>query len=219
MKKLLPSILSATDPSPKFEGWLGTSYLLKRKAGNILIAGGQPSKYLRELQAAGGVSKQLLNDRHFSSSQNEAIFDHFRAPISFHFHERKTVATRTKCKVGEMFRGPYKVGEDLEVIPTPGHAEGSLCFLFTPKGGRYLFVGDNFNLNSGAWDYWIVKKNIKKFIESLEMIRELKIDAILPSLAYKTETPFVEVTPKNKEKIFDSMLVRLRMGDIERVFK
>jgi glyoxylase-like metal-dependent hydrolase (beta-lactamase superfamily II) len=53
--------------------------------------------------------------------------------------------------VAETFGGRETIGEDLEVIPVPGHTPGSTAFLWDGGRHRFLFTGDSVWLDHGEW--------------------------------------------------------------------
>ena len=85
--------------------------------------------------------------------------------------EQEKLLVGTQADLFELFgapRNPYKIDETfcdneekelcgirVKMLLTPGHTQGSCCYLFTVKdGGRYLFTGDTLFENSiGRTDF------------------------------------------------------------------
>jgi hydroxyacylglutathione hydrolase len=72
---------------------------------------------------------------------------------------------------------------NIEVIPTPGHTNGSVCFLVRSSHRRtYLFTGDTIYLNNGAWDTRVNAGGSKSDLKnSLMLLRELEPKFVLSS--------------------------------------
>lgn len=65
----------------------------------------------------------------------------------------------------------------LEVISTPGHTEGSVCFFEKSKG--LLFSGDSlFAKGVGRFD--LISGSRQKLLSSLELLSRLEFEALLP---------------------------------------
>ncbi len=48
--------------------------------------------------------------------------------------------------------GRYTDANGIEIIPTPGHSPGSVCYLVPGAEGRYLFTGDTLvRTAEGGW--------------------------------------------------------------------
>jgi hydroxyacylglutathione hydrolase len=81
----------------------------------------------------------------------------------------------------------------MEVLPTPGHTPGSVCFLASSADGKtYLFTGDTLFLNKGAWDTRVNAGGSKSDIKnSLMLLRDLKPSVVLSSASVGS-VPFKE---------------------------
>jgi glyoxylase-like metal-dependent hydrolase (beta-lactamase superfamily II) len=90
--------------------------------------------------------------------------------------------------------GPAKI----RVLDTPGHTEGSVSYLVEVDGKRVVFSGDAIYDEGRVWDVYTLQKGFSKggrsiggyhgfmgdrwrLVESLERIKELKPDLLLPS--------------------------------------
>lgn len=76
----------------------------------------------------------------------------------------------------------------LTVISTPGHTGGSLSFLVETDGRRTVFCGDAIYDAGKAWDLFSLQTGYMKFLDarpqlvsSLQRIKELRPDALVPS--------------------------------------
>ncbi|MGD9615897.1 MAG: MBL fold metallo-hydrolase [Alphaproteobacteria bacterium] len=97
---------------------------------------------------------------------------------------------------------------NIEVIPTPGHTNGSVCFLVRSAHGKtYLFTGDTIYLNNGAWDTLVwehaggSKSDLKN---SLMLLRALGSEVVLSS-ASVGPVPFKEVSAEEWQSDIDNV--------------
>ena len=92
------------------------------------------------------------------------LFEHFGVPRTSHYYIDET-----------FFEGKQQLcNMEFEVLHTPGHTSGSVCFLFTSKeGDKYLFTGDTLFCGTiGRTDFptgsiSILRESLKK-LASLE---------------------------------------------------
>ena len=86
---------------------------------------------------------------------------------------------------------------NIEVIPTPGHTDGSMSFMYrSPYGLRYLFTGDTLFRSNVGWGTLVFPSaggNVEALNESLMIYLDLDPDVVISS-AYSGDTPVTEVT-------------------------
>ena len=71
--------------------------------------------------------------------------------------------------------------DDFEVIPTPGHTPGATAYLWDSGQHRFLFTGDTIYLHQGEWSRRMLESSdAGAYVESLELIRELEFDVLVP---------------------------------------
>jgi glyoxylase-like metal-dependent hydrolase (beta-lactamase superfamily II) len=106
------------------------------------------------------------------------------------------------------------LGDDFEVIPTPGHTRGATAFLWDSGQHRCLFTGDTIYLRDGDWIAAVLESSDRgPYIKSLELIQELDFDVLVPWAATGGQ-PFHAVTDKaDARRRIDAILERLRRGD------
>jgi glyoxylase-like metal-dependent hydrolase (beta-lactamase superfamily II) len=104
--------------------------------------------------------------------------------------------------------------DDFEVIPIPGHTSGATAFLWDSGRQRCLFTGDTIYLRDGEWIAAVLESSDRgAYIESLERIKELDFDVLVPWAATGGQ-PFHAVTDKaDAQRRIDAILERLRRGD------
>ncbi|HEX5849493.1 MAG TPA: MBL fold metallo-hydrolase, partial [Rubrobacter sp.] len=137
----------------------------------------------------------------------------FGAPL--YVHEEDAAATAEVCNVDATFSERHKLGEDFEIIPVPGHTSGATAFLWDSGQHRVLFTGDTVYLGGGRWRAAVLDgvSDRERYIESLELIRTLDFDLIVPGIApagspYYAFTDRVEATEQ-----IDAILERLHRGE------
>ena len=73
----------------------------------------------------------------------------------------------------------------VEVLPTPGHSDGSTCYLVPGAGGEsYLFTGDTmFPTATGSWAAFVVpgRGGATELRSSLELLATLRPDVVISS--------------------------------------
>jgi len=185
------------------------AFLLRRDSGNVLVysVDGLESD-AAAIDELGGVSRQYLNHRH------EAMFasDRVAAPLFVHENERESVAER--LHVRGTFSRRHVLDEDFEVIPTPGHTSGATAYLWDSGRHRFLFTGDTIYLDDGEWVAAVLGSSDREpYLESLELIRELDFDVLVPWAASGGQ-PYHAVTSRaDARRRIDAILVRVRRGE------
>jgi glyoxylase-like metal-dependent hydrolase (beta-lactamase superfamily II) len=182
------------------------SFLLRRSAGNVLVYSGgalEPDA----IEDLGGVSRRYLNHRH------EAMFgaDGVTAPLFVHEDERKDV--ERKLHVRGTFSKRHTLDDDFEVIPTPGHTTGATAYLWESGEHRFLFTGDTISLDDGEWVAAVLDSSDReRYIESLDLIRELDFDVLVPWAATAGQ-PYHAVTSRaDARRRIDAIVERVRRG-------
>jgi glyoxylase-like metal-dependent hydrolase (beta-lactamase superfamily II) len=202
--------LHATSPQPlPFAPTLEVrAFLLEREQGNVLL---YSTTELERDDAAiadlGGVSRRYLNHWH------EAMFaTELDAPLFVHERERATVEER--MHVRGSFSRRHLLDDDLEVIPTPGHTAGATAFLWDSGDHRALFTGDSIYLDGDEWVAAMLESSDRDaYLASLELIRELDFDVLVPWAASAGE-PYHAVTSRAEAaRRLDAIIERLRRGE------
>ena len=102
--------------------------------------------------------------------------------------------------------------EDIDVIHTPGHTDGSICFFYrSPIGKSYLFTGDTVFQWNGRWATLVLRNaggSTEALAESLLRLRDLEPDVVLWS-GFVGDASFAEVTREEWQKAIDQASRRL----------
>ncbi len=155
------------------------SYLLRRPSGNILIDSARFSGPLvKNIAAMGGASRMLL-------THQDDVADHARFAARFGcqrvLHRDDVHARTAAIELQPSGRDPIVLGDDLLMIPTPGHTRGHAVFLDRDK---YLFTGDHlawsesrghlYAFRSACWYSW------PEQIRSMERLLDCSFEWVLP---------------------------------------
>ena len=155
------------------------SYLLRRPSGNILIDSARFSGPLvKNIAAMGGASRMLL-------THLDDVADHARFAARFGcqrvLHRDDVHARTAAIELQPSGRDPIVLGDDLLMIPTPGHTRGHAVFLDRDK---YLFTGDHlawsesrghlYAFRSACWYSW------PEQIRSMERLLDYRFEWVLP---------------------------------------
>lgn len=155
------------------------SYLIRRPSGNILIDSPRFSGPLvKNIAAMGGASRMLL-------THQDDVADHARFAERFGCERvlhRDDVHSRTaSIELQPAGHDPIVLGEDLLMIPTPGHTKGHAVFL---DRETYLFTGDHlawsesrghlYAFRSACWYSWTEQ------IRSMERLLDYRFEWVLP---------------------------------------
>jgi glyoxylase-like metal-dependent hydrolase (beta-lactamase superfamily II) len=185
------------------------AFLLRREQGNLLVYSVSALESdAAAIEGLGGISRHYLNHRH------EAMFasDWVAAPLFVHEHERGSVSET--YHVRGTFSKRHVLDGDFEVIPTPGHTSGATAYLWDSGRHRFLFTGDTIYLEAGEWVAAVLESSDRgAYLESLELMRELDFDVLVPWAATAGE-PYHAVTSRaDARRRIDAILERVRRGE------
>ena len=103
--------------------------------------------------------------------------------------------------------------EDIRVLHTSGHTDGSCCFFYeSPHGKSYLFSGDSFFQSNGEWATFVIESaggTRKAMAESLEKLRELSPDVVMSS-GFVGDVAFREVEQDAWAEALNDHIAKLR---------
>ena len=184
MDNVIPR-LYATAPQPlSFAPSVGVrSFLLERDEGNLLVYSSNTVKQeVDHIREKGGIWRQYLNHGHEAWAAEAAgawVARTFDAPVYAHEKEKEEVSRA--YDLDGTFSGRHTLGDDFEVIPIPGHTSGATAFLWDTGEHRSLFTGDSIVLEKGEWVAALLDSSDREdYIKSLELIRGLEFDVIVP---------------------------------------
>ena len=114
-----------------------TSYLIQRPGGNILVDCPRfTAPLVRKLEELGGVRYLFLTHK-----DDVAGHERFRAHFGCDriLHKGDACDRIDNVEMWLEGRRPVRLDEDVVLIPTPGHTDGSACLTYKNK---FLFTGD-----------------------------------------------------------------------------
>jgi glyoxylase-like metal-dependent hydrolase (beta-lactamase superfamily II) len=167
-----------------------TSYLIRRKEGNVLVDSPRAAgPLLRRLEELGGVRWMFLTHR-------DDVADHRRFRDRFGceriLHARDVTSGTRDVERKLVGDEPQRLAHDLQAVPVPGHTAGSAVLLYRE---RFLFSGDHLmgtedgrGLEAGrevCWYSW------PEQIRSMERLLDLRFEWVLPGHGgrYRAPTP------------------------------
>ncbi len=155
------------------------SYLVRRERGNLLIDSPRFAGPLaKNIDALGGVSRLLL-------THQDDVADHAKLRERFGcervLHRDDVRAATREVELQVAGSDPVQLGDDLLMIPTPGHTRGHAVFLYR---NRFLFTGDHlawsearghlYAFRSACWYSW------PEQIRSMERLLDYTFEWVLP---------------------------------------
>jgi len=209
IREIFPSLflVRTAGPSAKMQ----YTYLLRRPAGNILLATkADMADNWDALRALGRVSHILLGDRHHVGAASAELSAKLGVPLSA--TRAEAMAARQKnLLIPDILRdGRYHLADDLEVIPTPGHTKGAVSYLWSNAGRRFLFIGDTLVPIDGRWEFWVTRPNRPLMRQTIDMLRDVAFDVILSNSFACTPDAWFELTPQDRAALFQSVATELR---------
>lgn len=186
------------------------SFVLERSEGNIVIFhSGRIDEAADDIRALGGADRVLMNHEHESLGGQM----HFDAPYYIH-QDDKEAATDT-LQIAGTFKDREQLYDDLEVIPAPGHTPGTTLYLWDNGEHRYLFTGDFLCYEGDEWRTVVLPSSDREqSIKSLEMIRDLDFDALVPWVSIEGESPVFFINDEDdKQQRVQKIIDRVRNGE------
>lgn len=209
---LIPKLHTSTSqPLPFDETIVARAFLLERDAGNVLIySNGELARDADAFRALGGVERQYLSHWHeslFGGLEGTGI----EAPLFVHRADASQTAKR--MRVRGAFSKRHLLDDDLEVIPAPGHTPGATAYLWDSGEHRLLFTGDTLYLRDREWVAAVLDSSDRaRYLESLELLRGLDFDVLVPWAASAGEEPYVLLDRAEAAERIGAVIERVRAG-------
>ncbi|CAH8384582.1 unnamed protein product [Eruca vesicaria subsp. sativa] len=175
-KEKLPGVFHCGFHSKKSFG--ATSYLILHHEGNILV---DSPRYIEKLagkiEKMGGVRYMFLTHRD-DVADHKKWADRFKCTRILHSEEVQPSTSDVELKLKGS--GPWKLYEDVELIHTPGHTEGSVCLFHKPL--KALFTGDHLTMYESGMS--IIEKynhcSVPLQLENVERLINMDFNWVLP---------------------------------------
>jgi hydroxyacylglutathione hydrolase len=210
MDELFPGVFKVLPTKPLPSKCI--TFFVQRDDGNLLFPcfSGSATIHGRfdEIAAMGGLSRQLLGDSHFKTPHCDEVAAKFGAPLDCSEPEAPDVMKSVKnVRTFPLERHLLEPG--VEVIPTPGHRPGGVCYLVTLDGRRFLFAGDAIWHDGTAWKSFPTKAGRTKMIDSLRRLAEVEFDVLLANTRVNNRSCSVEVDGESRRALIASILEQL----------
>ena len=179
MRQVLADLWETGTDSP-FPGLTTHAYLWT--PGNHLfysVAGDTDFEPIAEL---GGVADHYLSHRDEAGPMLQRIADRFGARLHVPAAELDEIGVHARVDVPLTER--HVDANGVEVVPTPGHSPGSVCYQVSGAEGTYLFTGDTlFVSDTGEWTAGFIPgiSDADALTSSLELLATLAPDVVISS--------------------------------------
>jgi glyoxylase-like metal-dependent hydrolase (beta-lactamase superfamily II) len=189
-------------PLPFAPSLVVRSFGLERDAGNLLLYGAETTP------ALDGIERRYLGHWH------EAMFAAELDGTPTFVHERDREPAEQRTAIAGTFSKPERLG-DLELIPIPGHTPGATAFLWDTGDHRLLFTGDSLYTVDGEWVVALDVRGADReaYVESLERLRELEFDVLVPWAASADGPPHAVTDATDARRRIGSILDRVGRGE------
>ena len=183
------------------------AYFLERPAGNILFYNTDDEADLPHIAERGGIAYQLLTHRDEAGPSQARIRDRFGCKLGCSAIEALFVGVHGEPDV--LFGPSDNRIEDVAIIHTPGHTDGSICFFYrSPHGKSYLFTGDTIFQWDGEWSTLVLPHaggSAADLARSLSKLREISPDIVMSS-GFVGEVAYREVTREEWTTVVDGRI-------------
>lgn len=173
-----------------FPGLTTHAYLWRGPRGNVLFYSPASDADFDAIEQLGGVSAQYLSHLDEAGPMLARVADRFGSRL--HAPEPELDAIGRHAHVDVPVAARRHVDDNgVDAVPTPGHSDGSTCYLVPGVSGeRYLFTGDTmFPTGDGTWATFLVpgRGSAAELRSSLELLSTLSPDVVISS-AFGGET-------------------------------
>ena len=165
---------------------------------------------LKQIAELGGIQAQLLSHRDEAGPSLNRIKDLFGSRLCCSALEAPIIGKDASVDITFQV-SDHHLG-DIEIIHTPGHTDGSICFFYkSPHGKSYLFTGDAIFQSNAKWATFVIPQaggSKASLAESLMRLRDLKPDIVMSS-AFVGDVSFVEDIGDEWAQAIDDNVSRL----------
>ncbi|OAY75199.1 hypothetical protein ACMD2_06395 [Ananas comosus] len=175
---VLPGVYHCGYHSEKSYG--ATSYLITHPEGNILVdCPRYKEKLVRNIEMLGGARYMFLTHK-------DDVGDHEkwskRLKCERILHSGDVEASTADVEMKLHGEGPWSIGNDFELVHTPGHTKGSVCLYYKPL--KVLFTGDHLAKSEESDDLVIFpiynRHSVSLQLDSVKKLINLNFEWILP---------------------------------------
>lgn len=210
MKQLYDDLWQ-TEVFHPFPGLSTHAYFLRCEDGNVLFYNTSYDYEIQHIADLGGIKYQYLSHRDEVGHSLPVIKERFRSDLCCGL--RELPAIESWCDVDKVFSNREKHFAGIEVIPTPGHTQGSISFVYeAPNGLTYLFTGDTLFQGRDGWETLFFTNaggNASELADSLRVYRDISPNVVISSGSTSGSRPLVEVDPAEWIESIDEVISRL----------
>lgn len=195
MKQVLSDLWETATDSP-FPGLTTHAYLWT--PANVLFYSPATDAQFDELAELGGVRDQYLSHRDEAGPMLKSIAARFGSTL--HAPKDDIPDIRQHAHVDVPVSGRHVDYNGIEIVPTPGHSPGSVCYLVPGAEGKYLFTGDTM-LRSTEGQWWAgyiegfhQPSDAETIAASLRVLADLTPDYVISS-AFQGDSAVTRITP------------------------
>jgi len=183
------------------------AYLWRGPSANVLFYSPASDDDFDAIESLGGVSAQYLSHLDEAGPMLDRVADRFGSRLHAPAAELDAIGRHAQVDVPVAARHVDANGVD--TIPTPGHSDGSTCYLVRGVDGEnYLFTGDTmFPAGDGTWSTFLVpgRGGATALRSSLELLGTVQPDIVISS-AFGGETAFEVVDTPRWSQCIDQAL-------------
>ena len=167
-----------------FPGLTTHAYLWRGPRGNILFYSPASDADFEAIEVLGGVRAQYLSHLDEAGPMLARVADRFGSRL--HAPAAELDAIGRHAPVDAPVEARRHVDDNgVDAIPTPGHSDGSTCYLVEGVGGeKYLFTGDTmFPAGDGSWSTFLVpgRGSAADLRSSLQSLATVQPDIVISS--------------------------------------
>jgi glyoxylase-like metal-dependent hydrolase (beta-lactamase superfamily II) len=167
-----------------FPGLTTHAYVWRGPTGNVLFYSPASEADFDAVDELGGVHAQYLSHLDEAGPMLARVADRFGSRLHAPALELEAIGRHAHVDV-PMEPRRYVDDNGVDIIPTPGHSDGSTCYLVEGTGGvKYLFTGDTmFPAGDGTWSTFLVpgRGSAADLRSSLELLATLQPDVVIAS--------------------------------------
>jgi hydroxyacylglutathione hydrolase len=179
MRQVLADLWETGTDSP-FPGLTTHAYLWT--GSNALFYSTATDADFEAIADLGGVADQYLSHRDEAGPMLKRIADRFGSRLHAPVAELLEIGQHAHVDVPLSSR--HGDANGVEIIPTPGHSPGSVCYQVAGAEGTYLFTGDTLYVNdTGEWSAGFIPgiSDAEALASSLDLLATLEPDVVISS--------------------------------------
>lgn len=210
MKQLYPDLWQTTLSMLGTQLKVYAYFLCRKEEENVLFYNTDQLQDLDKIEELGGIRYQYLSHHHERGASLPVIKNKFGSQLCCHSKSEQRIAKF--CPVDIKFLERTTHADGIEVIPTPGHTDGCVCYTYqSPHGKKYLFTGDTIFQWNGRWATLPLTGDggdIEDLVATLLLLKEVNPNVIICSGSIG-DVSVVEATSEQWAQSIDQNISRL----------